>query len=300
MFKHLPFNQKFLQNSFALNTAEIFNKFEKILSFLTVSSLFVAGTGFFQTFAGFILFETEPCAYVCISVFLMTFSVYSLNKLTDMDEDAINTPERLKFLKGRKKLVLYYSLGAYAISALLAVSENLAALPIVFIPIMANAVYGSRLLPGLPRLKDIPVMKNVVVALSWSLVCTLMPALHSGEAPSANMIAMVLYFMIARVFINTVIFDIRDVEGDRQNKVMTIPVLLGTKNTTLLLLTVNSTLVPLLFFAINNLLAQIMVLYGYIFILYFRKRRNPLALDLFVDGEWMIACLLFFIIQRCG
>ncbi len=300
MFEHSQFYGKRLPDTAVLSTTEALNKFKKVLSFLTVSSLFVAGTGFFQTFAGFVLMGIEPHAYVCISVFLMTFSVYSLNKLTDIDEDAINTPDRLKFLQGRKKLVLYYSLCAYAVSALLAVIGNLSALPVVFIPIMANAVYSSRLIPGTPRLKDIPVMKNVVVALSWSLVCTLMPALHAGETPTANMIAPVLYFMIARVFINTVTFDIRDVEGDRQNKVITIPVLLGTKNTALLLLTVNSTLIPLLFSAGNHLLAQIMVLYGYIFILYFRKRRNPLALDLFVDGEWMIACLLFLIIQRLG
>jgi hypothetical protein len=36
----------------------------------------------------------------------MALSTYSLNKLTDMDEDSINMPERVSFLSGRKNLVL--------------------------------------------------------------------------------------------------------------------------------------------------------------------------------------------------
>lgn len=269
---------------------------KKIITFLTVSSIFVGVTGFFQTFAGYILLGSVPNLSLCFAVFLMTFSVYSLNKLTDIREDAINTPERLKFLVGRKKQVLYIALCAYALSAIIAFNNKPSALPVIFIPIVANALYSSRLLPGVPRLKDIPVMKNVIVALSWALVCTLMPALQMNEPLKA--VTLVIYFMVARVFVNTVIFDIRDVDGDRANGVRTIPVILGTGKTTAILLAVNSTLLSWLAVqGYREVLAAIMIVYGYAFILYFRKRRNSLAMELFVDGEWLIACLLFLAIK---
>jgi len=273
--------------------------FKEIFTFLAVSSIFVGGTGFFQTYAGYILLGLSPNFGICLSVFLMTFSVYSLNKLSDSDEDAINTPERARFLFGRKRAVFIIALAAYGFSALIALLSEPLTLPVVFIPLVANAVYSSRLIPGLPRLKDIPVMKNVVVAVSWASVCTLMPFLESSSLEA--IVPLVIYFMVVRVFINTIIFDIRDIDGDRENGIMTIPVLLGNSRTAALLLIANSTLLPWLWWdGPSRLLAAIMVLYGYAIILYFRKKRNSMALDFFVDGEWMIAILLFTIAMIMG
>jgi 4-hydroxybenzoate polyprenyltransferase len=104
--------------------------------------------------------------------------------------------------------------------------------------------------------------------------------------------------MMARVFVNTVIFDIRDVDGDRTNGIRTIPVIFGQSKTMAILLAVNSTLLSwLVVEGSREVLAAIMIVYGYAFILYFRKRRNSLAMELFVDGEWLIACLLFLAIK---
>jgi hypothetical protein len=38
-------------------------------------------------------------------------------------------------------------------------------------------------------------------------------------------------------------------------------------------------------------LALFLIAYGYLYILYFSEPRDPLALDLCVDGEFMLACL---------
>lgn len=274
----------------------IANSFRKAFTFLTVSSIFVGITGFFQAFAGYILLGTLPNLSLCLAVFLMTFSVYNLNKLTDIGEDAINTPERLRFLAGKRTQMLYISLGAYVLSAIIAFLKLPSALPVIFIPLAANALYSARLIPGIPRLKDIPIMKNVIVAISWASVCTLMPALETNEPAKA--IILVTYFMMARVFVNTVVFDIRDVDGDRANGVRTIPVILGRGKTTAVLLSVNTTLLPwIMVGGSSELLAAIMILYGYAFIMCFRKRRSPLAMELFVDGEWLMACLLFLTIK---
>jgi len=270
--------------------------FKQLFNFLTVSSIFIGITGFFQTFGGYILLGMTPSIPICISVFLMTFSVYSLNKLTDIEEDAINMPERISFLAGRTKLILYYSLAAYVLSAIIAFLEKPLVLPLIFIPLASNAIYSSRLIPGLPRLKDIPFMKNLTVAISWALVCTLLPAVHMNIA-SKGLIVIIILFMITKDVITTALYDIRDVVGDRENGVRTIPVIFGPKKTILLLLLLNSTMLPLLVFVEGEVrfLMATLILYGYVCIVYFRERRNPLVLDFFVDGEWMLACAFLYI-----
>jgi len=270
----------------------VFSLLRRLFTFLTVSSIFIGITGFFQTFGGFILLQTQPNIPLCFSVFLMTFSVYGLNKLTDLNEDGINMPERIAYISRRKRMILYCSLGAYVLCLIIAFFQNPKVIPLVLVPIVANAAYSSRLIPGLPRLKDIPVMKNVVVAVSWAVVCTLIPGMHMDPVQK-GLIAIIIYFMVVRDFIATVLYDIRDIEGDRISGVRTMPVILGTERTTKILLLLNSTLLPLLLFlrGETKLLIAGFVVYGYGCILYFSTRRDPLILDLAVDGEWTLACI---------
>jgi len=270
----------------------------KLFTFLAVSSLFIGGTGFFKTYIGYILLGEVPKTLTCVIVFLISFSVYSLDKIADLDKDVINMPQRKSFLYGRKRLVLSSSLAAYALAVLLTLLSTPLALPVVLIPIIANAFYGTKLLPGIPRLKDIPVMKNVVVATTWALITTLMPALSSGHLGVLN-IAVVGYFMFVKTFVDTVLYDMRDIEGDRQNGVRTVPVMLGMRKTTALLLAANSTLLSALPFMHGEirLLTIVLITYGYAYIVYFMKRIDPLMLDFLVEGEWMLATvflLLYF------
>ncbi|HUS76711.1 MAG TPA: UbiA family prenyltransferase [Methanothrix sp.] len=273
---------------------------KEIFRFLSVSSLFVGAAGFFQTLAGYHLLGVYPSIQICFAVFLMTFSLYSLNKLTDMKEDAINMPERLNFLRGRKHIIIFYSVIAYLLCILLTFLDNPSSVFVVFVPLVANALYGSRLLPGLPRLKDIPIMKNLVVAVSWAVTTTLLPAGHIFNEKS--IIALVLYFMLAKAFVNTVLYDIRDVAGDKENGIRTMPVIFGKKKTIFVLLAINATLLPLLMFLNGNarLLATILILNGFAYTIFFADRINQLAMDIFVDGEWMISCTMLAILIESG
>lgn len=276
------------------------NIFKMIFLFLGVSSLYIGFSGFCATFVGFILLGVRPNLHACIAVFLAVFSVYSLNKLTDRKEDAINFPERLGFLAGRTRLILVYSLMSYALSVLLIYGEKSMSIPVIFIPLLANSLYSCRLIPGLPRLKDIPFMKNLVVAFSWALVCVLIPAAYSGCSDAG--VILIIYFMTQKYLINTILYDIRDVAGDRENGIRTVPCLLGPKKTLLILLAINSTLLPLLALTegTSRLLIGGMIVYGYVYILHFSKKQSPLSLDLVVDGEWMLACILIMLLSRMG
>jgi 4-hydroxybenzoate polyprenyltransferase len=285
------------KDSFYIIWEELVANLKNVFRFLSVSSLFVGITGFFQTFTGYLLLGVPPNIQICSAVFLMTFGLYSLNKITDIKEDAINMPERINFLRGRRNLAIAYSIVAYLLCILLTFLDNPSSIVVVFIPFIANALYGSRLIPGLPRLKDIPVMKNVIVAVSWALTTTLLPAAHIMSEKFT--VALILYFMLVKAFVNTALYDVRDVKGDRENKIRTIPVIVGPKKTILILLAINATLLPLLIFLDNNarLLAASLIINGFACIFYFGMKENPLAMDLFVDGEWMLTCVIFILLK---
>ena len=273
----------------------------KIFSFLMVSSLFIAITGFFETFIGYLLLGMNPSLLICSAVFFVTFSTYSLNKLTDVEEDAINMPERSSFLTGHRRLVILSILTGYVLCVLLTLLAKPLAVPILFVPLVAGFLYSLKLHPVIPRLKDIPVMKSITVALSWSCVCTLLPAVNSTDVAEVT-IASVFYFILAKVFIDATLYDVRDIEGDKATGIRTIPVLIGTRKTTPLLLAINSTILPCVALVETGIrpLAILMIFYGYAYILYFRKRRNPMALDFFVDGQWMLASIMFIMLKGVG
>jgi 4-hydroxybenzoate polyprenyltransferase len=281
-------NQKNFLNSY---WSELITSLEKFMSFLTVSSIFIGSVGFFKAAIIYIMLGLPPDFRICMAVFLLVFSIYSLDKLTDSKEDAINLPERAAFIKRHRRIIYAASIASYLLSALIVLLVKPWALPIMLLPIVANAAYGSRISSHIPRLKDIPVMKNLLVAFIWASLISVLAAW--GEADLFG-IAFIYYFLLEKSFINTVLYDIRDLEGDRRSGVRTIPVLVGQKWTAVTLLALNSTLLPFLLLIARSwqLLAFGLVIYGYIYILAFNKGGNKNALDLCVDGEWMIAYII--------
>jgi len=269
----------------------------KIFTFLAVSSLFIGGTGFFKTYIGYYMLELEPNLVISFAVFLISFCVYSLDKVADVNNDRTNMPERCGFLAGRRNMVIAYSFAAYIGALAIVWMIEPMAVPVVFIPFLANAFYGTKLISGVPRLKDIPVMKNLIVAIAWSLT-TILIAGYQVLFSAPFMVGMVVYFMLIKTFIDTVLYDVRDVKGDREAGVKTMPVLLGEKKTIAALLLLNSTLIPWIMLAHESVrpLAAILTVYGYAYIVYFRTRRNPLVLDFIVEGEWMLATAMLLML----
>ena len=279
------------------------NSIRELLSFLSVSSLFIGGTGFFKTYISYLLLAMKPNLFICLAVFLVSFSVYTLDKIADLDKDVASMPTRARFLEGKKDLAIAYSALAYLLSIIIVFLGRPISSSLLLVPMAANIVYGTRLIPGVPRLKDIPVMKNAIVALSWAIVTVLIPVTYQSLpslGPTHSLVFVVIYFMFIKTFIDTVLYDIRDEAGDRINNVRTIPVIIGLENTTKVLLILNSTLLLGLpwFEGLTRHLVLSLVIYGYAYILYFRERRDPLFLDLCVEGEWMLASLFLVGIMR--
>jgi len=148
---------------------EILTDLLTIYKILTVSSIFIGIVGFCVTYIVYAFLGIPPEFEMCFAVFLMVFSIYSLDKLSDSKEDLTNMPERAEFLKRKSRFIYSCSIVAYFLAGLLILIVKPIGLPIIFLPIASNAVYGSKPLPGIPRLKEVPFMKNILVAFIWAL-----------------------------------------------------------------------------------------------------------------------------------
>ncbi len=231
------------------------------------------------------------------------FSIYSLNKLTDAKEDSVNLPERTRYIQYNQQLILLLSIFSCFAAILLGFLVSFLSIFIILFPFIVGIFYSIQINPKLPRLKNITGVKNLMVALSWAVTVSLLPETYLYDI--SNMVSLIFYFIFVKFFINTVIFDIRDIEGDRKNNIKTIPVVIGQQKTKKMLLIIHSTLIPWIvvsiycgFFTRYLPVLIFCIIYGYWYIHYFcnTEKIPKYATDLLVDGEWIFVAALCFII----
>ena len=276
--------------------------FDKFISFLTISSIFIAIAGFLLPCFSFLLYEVKVNFNLLLASSLLTFAVYNLNKLTDLKEDSVNVPERAGFIEKNKHSVIFAVVASYIAALSLSFLQNPFAIFIILFPFCTGIVYSIKISNF--RLKDITGIKNIVVALPWAVIGTFLPLAVSFR--DFIIILLIFYFVFTKLFINTVLFDVRDIEGDKINMVRTIPVTFGMKKTKNLLLILNSTLIPWLAFSyLSGFFHQYLfvfifaIAYGYWYILHFCKEGIKIgkSLDLLVDGEWIPVVILCLVMQ---
>lgn len=270
----------------------------KFISFLVSTSLLLALSGSFKVLFSDLLINTFSIA-TAILTFLITFSIYGLNKLTDLKEDAINVPERVNIIGKIRPIFKFSVVFSFIFSVIFSFLINAHTLPVLLFPLFSGILYSVKLSKNLPRLKDITGMKNITIALSWSVYSTFLPAVYSNYFYKEKII-LIFYIFFLKSYINSLLFDFRDIEGDSMNRVITIPVLLGKSKTKKLLLILNSTFIPWLIFSLYTgnfhqyfFAFVFSIVYGYWYILHFCRGGIKVgkSLDLLVDGEWILTVI---------
>ncbi|MEA3325282.1 MAG: UbiA family prenyltransferase [Euryarchaeota archaeon] len=264
-----------------------------IISLLMVSSVFTAFTSLMMLYFSFTILGATPRPILLCAMFLVIYSVYSLNKVTDQKEDAINMPVRSTFVSGNERFLLTLAIASYTAALLLGLVESPFAASILLVPFLSGVIYSTNSLSiiGIPRLKDIFLVKSLIVAFSLAVCAAFLPAIHLH---SSAKLYFIFPFFFSKVFINTVLFDVRDVGGDSLNGVKTIPVVIGIKRTRQMLLLIQSLLVVwfVLFLDLFSKYYVILItsmVYGYLYIIYFcnTKHHSAMSWDILLDGEWI-------------
>ena len=235
-------------------------------------------------------------ALLLLAAFLLSFSVYSLNRVTDLEEDSINLPDGGRSIKKNRDYLIFASLESINIALVLAFFSYPSAVIVILFAFFVAFFYGlgsSRF-----RLKNIVLLKSITVAGTMTL--TAVALAFAVYANSAFIVLTVTYFILVKILIATMLLDVRDIEGDLKAGVRTIPVSLGVNKTRNLLLLLNSTLVPWVAFSLFRgifypyiFVLILSVLYGYWSILRFTRAsaKTSRLYYSYVTGEWIILAL---------
>jgi 4-hydroxybenzoate polyprenyltransferase len=174
---------------------------------------------------------------VLITAWAIVFGIYGLNRFTDV-EDMVNNPEKRLYFKSHPNiLVAVISILVISIIVLLFTHRFTI---IHFLIMLAGTAYSIRIFPVLDkkghisfkRLKEIPFVKSITVALIWgnaffTINLVLYPQI---QCSNFEIILFIISFTLA-VFVNTNFLDITDITGDLVTGIPTIPAQYGIKNT---------------------------------------------------------------------
>ena len=156
-------------------------------------------------------------------VFAVTMFVYSLNRVTDLEEDEQNMPGRAAFVREYGKPLFALGIVLYLGAIAIAIVQNVPYAPAMVLPLVMAALYS------LLRLKSVLLVKNLLVGLSWGAI-----PLGAGVFYDSLLTVDVLFvagFVTAMLTIAAAVFDIKDIEGDRAEGITTVPIVFGVRRT---------------------------------------------------------------------
>lgn len=183
-----------------------------------------------------LLLGKAPGWPILFMTYLLTLTVYGYNYYKELDNDIKTNPERASHqVKGVKyrRYVLIAIVLLLCVMIMTAVALPTAAFLILLI--LMGLVYSLGL-KGLT--KRMPALKTVYTASEWAAAGAFIPVFNFSTVIEPAVIPM-LAFIFCRSMANVIFFDIKDIDGDREQGLKTIPVMLGKQNTLKLLTLVN-------------------------------------------------------------
>lgn len=168
---------------------------------------------------------------------LYVYAMHTINRIVDRRASTVLGSFRevsYERHKGR-----YATAAAASLAAALILAAWVGMAPFVLLLIMSvlGVLYNAPIFPRGWRFrypKDVPGSKNTSMAFAWAVVTAVLPRVSSGFTPTAAMVVAFL-FVFGLVFVRSVLSDVLDVQSDRLIGRETIPVLMGTDNTRILI-----------------------------------------------------------------
>jgi 4-hydroxybenzoate polyprenyltransferase len=157
------------------------------------------------------------------------FVVNLLNRVVDLKEDAANRIRGTEVVARHRRAVLVVGFGALVLSFVATALLVPMLLPFRVAFHALGFAYNWPLLPGRRRIKQLAFWKNTASATGFLLTVFCYPlatSSTSSDVGAATVLAAALFFFLFELSYE-VLYDLRDVDGDRVADVRTWPVLFG-------------------------------------------------------------------------
>lgn len=250
------------------------------------SSTIVAISGGLRLCIAYLLAGKNIDTPMAIVMTLIVYSTYTLDRTVNCREDEVNRTEE----SNANRVFAYIFICICLLSAILILIQNRIFPLIAFFPIMIGFLYTKGIKIGAHsiKLKKGLGIKNFFVAFTWAL--TIVFLVYPADFWILFMI-FILFFI--KSFINTVIFDFKDIKGDFLAGLKTIPVYFGESKTKILLYLIHSSFhICLLVLIISNLIKfEIFIIVyswicGIINIALYANSKQTIYRSIVVHGEW--------------
>lgn len=263
------------------------------------SSTIIGFSGGLRLHIAFLLAGINPLLSVYFAGGLIIYATYTLDRSFDAEEDAIN---RQDILGARKSIAIGVCLCTYLLGVYLLMREGIYFAPLI--PLLTGYLYSKGITIGgfHLKLKGGVGLKNLVIGLTWGGTIAFIVSAWVGNI----FIPLVIFFFFcSKLFMNSVIFDFKDVPGDQAAGIRTLPVYLGEILTKKVLAMLCISLHSAMFFlVISGYIRRELIILGYSFIsgmaaillcsivvsphLEMRERLR----EIIIDGESTIAIVL--------
>jgi len=188
---------------------------------------------------------------------LVTFAIYTHDRLSDADADELSNPKQAAFARRHRNVLYVAASASYGLATAIAVLGGPLTLLLTISPGVFGLLYSKNWLSSLgapvSRLKDVFLVNSTVVALAWAGSLTLLPLAFTGAAVGPAALVVFAYFLLG-TFVNTEIPNVRDVESDTAVGVKTLPVVAGVLRTRRVLYALDLVTIGVLFVAVQDAL----------------------------------------------
>lgn len=200
----------------------------RIAYLLIHSNLIISLSGGVLTYGITRHFEIDHNLKYSFVVSLLIFSVYTLQRIADIS--GFTNPEKFLVEKNQKKPLITSSISLIlAIILGLSIFNNNPVL-IAYTLFFSVICYWYTVPIFGKKLREIPGVKILVIAITWSYACAFFPLINEGiPFEQAGLFSLVLCVYLIAIILP---FDIRDVHTDDLNQ-STVPQIIGVTPTKL-------------------------------------------------------------------
>ncbi|MEO8719747.1 MAG: UbiA family prenyltransferase [Ginsengibacter sp.] len=201
---------------------------KKFFEFILFTSIFVAGCAIALCMETNLLLGV-PYNNFSFYAFVFGATIVQYNLHYIVKKVAAQNSERLRWTKKNKNVHLILLIAGSFLMVISLFSFHLEHFFILFILGCISFLYSFPFLPfgSKKRIKDYGVLKIITLALLWTLVTVWFPV--SGRAYDTGLYTFIFIKRFIFIFILCLLFDMRDIEVDRSEKINTLAVVLGRK-----------------------------------------------------------------------
>ena len=271
----------------------------KIVDVLSHGAVYLAISSASLMYVIELLLGVEPNIYLISAAGFIAYSIYLSDRIAGFHEDFINHTQRAIFVKRNKKILTIVALLSYTLGLIFISHVGYIAVFVAFVTIIAGILYGTNFIPEYvsskyKKFKQIFLVKNLFISSFWTLGLVGVNILPPSNTPLKT-ISVVVIFLFLKVFMNTILFDARDIYGDKKKGISTLPVKLGFEKTKKIIMVINILLCLFIILVVFigwlpkvALFINLITLYTIWYLKLLNKKNAIFVCDFIVEGEDII------------